>query len=255
MRAWHILRPMVRLDWILLGAALVGTASHAEDKRLTNLTRELNLATAPAARAHAAQGLAKLDDAQAVTPLCQALAGDKDSGVRVAVAKALGTLGGLEAAACLKRTKDPAPDARAAVAAALETLHAVSEERPIRYVALLPLDSQHNALGADAGALAQRQLRHVLERRGSVVEEKVLSANRTRALLKARKLEGYALKVSLDKTEGGVSLDLLCTHYPTGGLIGDVTVSAKGAQVADLIRALVPRALDEAESACGWRVE
>lgn len=246
---------MIQTLCAVVGSLLLAPPAHAEDRRLNQLERELTLATAPSARARAADALAKTDDAQAAEPLCKALGSDPDMGVRVHAAKALGVLGGAVAEGCLKKDVAPAPEVRAATAAALEELRAAREEPPVRYVALLPLDPAHNALGPEAGALAMRQLRHVLERRHAVVDEKALSAKQLKALLKKRKLDGYALKLSLEQAEGGVSLDLLCTHYPTGGLIGDVTVKAKGGDVPDLIRALVPRALDEAESTCGWRVE
>jgi hypothetical protein len=246
---------MRREFWPVLAPLLVALLAHATDRRLLNLERELTLATSPAVRARAATGLAKTDDAQAVGTLCQVLSADRDTGVRVQVAKALSTLGGPAAEACLKKVADPAPEARAAISAALEDLRAAREAAHVRYVALLPLDPAHNPLGPEAGALAMRQLRHVLERRGALVDEQALAPRQVRALLKKRKLEGFALKLSLEKTERGISLDLLCTHYPTGGLIGDVTVKAQGAEVPDLVRALVPRALDEAESTCGWRIE
>lgn len=243
------------LGSLVVGGLLVVPNAHAADRRLLNLEREVTLATSPAVRARAAAGLAKTDDAQAVGTLCQVLSADRDSGVRVQAAKALSTLGGPAAEACLKKVADPAPEARAAIASALEDLRAVREAAHVRYVALLPLDPAHNALGPETGALAMRQLRHVLERRGALVDDQALSPKQVRAILKKRKLEGFALKLSLEKADQGIALDLLCTHYPTGGLIGDVTVKATGAEVPDMIRALVPRALNEAESTCGWRVE
>jgi hypothetical protein len=247
---------MLKALCVVVGSLFLVPSARAQDRRLLNLERELALAKSPAVRARAAGALARTDDEEAVGPLCKALATDADGAVRAAVAQALGKLGGEAAFGCLKARVDPVPEARAAVAAALETLRAAREEPPTRYVALLPLDAAHNALGPEAGALALRQLRHVLERRGARVDAKPRGPAQVRALLRTQKLEGFALKLSLDQTEGGgVSLDLLCTHYPTGGLIGDVTVKAKGGAVADLIRALVPRALDEAESTCGWRVE
>lgn len=247
---------MLKALCVVVGSLLLVPSARAEDHRLLNLERQLALAKSPQARAKAAVALARTDDEQAVGPLCKALGSDADGQVRAQAAKALGAIGGEAAFRCLKGRADPAPEARAAVAAALDALDAVREEGPTRYVVLLPLDPAHNALGPEAGALALRQLRHVLEKRGAKVESKPKTAGQVRALLEKEKLQGFALKLSLDQAEGGgVILDLLCTHYPTGGLIGDVTVKATGGEVAELIRALVPRALDEAESSCGWRVE
>lgn len=247
-------RPM-RIQLMALGLLLASSA-RAEDRRLTHLERQLALASASPVRARAAAELAALDEDDAVGPLCKALGGDADPRVRTQAATSLGNLGGSAADLCLRQNRQqPLPQVRAAVAGALESLRSPREGPARRYVALLPLDGAHNALGAEAGAMALRHLQRVLERRGVQVGGIGGSPSQIQAMLKKRKLPGFALKLALGKIPNGVSLDLLCSHYPTGGLIGDVTVKASGADIPDLIRALVPRAVDEAQSTCGWRID
>jgi len=239
------------LAFLLLCAPL-GNALAQADGRITFLTRQITKSSDPRVRAQAALMLGATRNTAAVEPLCTGL--EDDSGlVRTAAAKALLQLEEPSSYDCLKDRKgDPDHEVRVAVGKALAALELQRNRRPELYIEMQPVKDKSERLGSELVRLTEDQLRSKLERMGSMFAPARESKSAAKSVIKSRKLKGYSLKVELDETPTGLKMNVVCFTYPEHSLLGQIQVKASGAKAADLIRALAPKAIDEAASTFDW---
>ncbi|MDQ3264605.1 MAG: HEAT repeat domain-containing protein [Myxococcota bacterium] len=237
----------------LLVFAPLGTALAQADGRITFLSRQLTKSSDARVRSQAALMLGATKNSAAVQPLCTGL-DDQSALVRNAAAKAFLQLEEPSAYDCLTRHKsDSDPEVRAAVGRALESLEAQRNRRPEFYIQMRPVQDKNSRLGSELVQLTESHLRAKLEKMGSVFAPDRESKSAAKSVIKSKRLKGYSLKVELEETSsGGLKMNVVCFTYPEQSLLGQVQVKASGAKAADLIRALAPKAIDEAASTFDW---
>ena len=207
-------------------------------------------------RAQAALLLGASHDESALKPLCNGLA-DESPIVRMAVAKAIGELGVSGGADCLKpRLAQEDGDVKAAVQRALESLESLAtsgSQKPALYISIAPIADKTASLGDDLIKLTEDRLKLKLASMGGVFAPPEETKTAAKSVIKSKQLKGYYLKIELDRTNtGALKLNLICFTYPDRSLLGEVNVKASGGQAADLIRALAPKAVEEAAATFDW---
>lgn len=230
---------------LVLLSLVIGPLAHAADARFTFLGKQLEKATDPRGRAQAALLLGQTQDPAALPMLCKALS-DRDDVVRAASAKALQALGELSAIDCLK-TAEQNPSVKSALAA----LEAVKNQPPRVYIALQKTDNRAN-LPADELKLLEDRIRAKLARIGALIAPPDESKAAAQKILKAKKLKGFLLMTTVDAVGPGLSVTLVCFSYPEKVLKGQVSVKAGGAAPPELIKALAPKAVEDAADEFEW---
>ena len=211
------------------------------------MSRELAGAEDPRSRALAALMLGATQDPAAGPPLCHALSDPSDL-VRAAAARALGQVHDPDAQGCLSaHAQDASPNVRAAITRAEQALAIQAHRRPFLSVAF-----------AEPGAdpllrLAEDAARRRLTVLGAELAPAGESALEAKRRLGAKKLGAVRLSFEIARRGGSVQLTLRCAHYPDGGLIGRVVVSAAHAGEEVLVRDLAARAIDLAAADFDWR--
>ncbi|MBF5044722.1 HEAT repeat domain-containing protein [Aggregicoccus sp. 17bor-14] len=239
---------------LLVLALLAPTAALAQgDGRIAYLSRQLERAKDPRVRAQSALVLGATEDPEALQPLCRALA-DPSELVRAAAARSLGTLGEPGGLDCLHaRPSDPDAEAERARKEALGALQAARDRPPRFYLAFAGVADKSGQLDAALTQLAEARLRRKLASLGALLAPADESKANAKSVLKKRRLKGYRLSAEvLPGPGGGLKLALLCMTYPEQSLLGQVEVKASGAKPADLLKALAPRAVDEAAQTFEW---
>ncbi|MGZ3479440.1 MAG: HEAT repeat domain-containing protein [Myxococcaceae bacterium] len=247
----HPFAPPVRtLRSVALGAVLVGKAALAQpDPRIAYLSRQLATATDPRVRAQAALTLGTTEAPGALEPLCGALQ-DPVPLVRAAVARSLPELHDLAALDCLvAHAGDSAPDSQGEIRRALALLRRLKERAPTVDVWVDPVrDPSTPPLGEVLCGEARAHLVKRLAWAGAR-SEAVESASR-RAGPPAR---AYLLQPTLLRGDGGaVVLAGVCLTWPGKQILGEVRVTGRGGTPRDLVRALVPRLVQDAASTFEW---
>ncbi|HVP62814.1 MAG TPA: HEAT repeat domain-containing protein [Myxococcaceae bacterium] len=237
---------------VWLGAMLLGGAALADaDPRLTFLARQLGTAADPRARAQAALTLGTTEAPGALAPLCAALA-DPVPLVRAAVARSLPELHDLGALECLAaHAADPAPDSQGEIRRALALLRKVKERTPTVDVWVDPV-----------GDPSSPPLGELLcgEARARLVKRLTWSGARSDAVESAPKTAGrgtpaYLLQPTLLRADGGaLVMAAVCLTWPSKQILGEVRVKGSGGAPMDLIRALVPRLVQDAASTFEWEL-
>ncbi len=239
------------LRTVALGAVLLGAPVLADgDPRIAFLARQLGTATDPRARAQAALTLGTTETAEALAPLCAALA-DPVPLVRAAVARSLPELHELGALDCLAaHPADPAPDAQGEIRRALALLRKVSERS-------LSVDVWVDPVRDPSSPPLGEMLRG--EARTRLVKRLSWSGARSDAVEAARKpsrgTPAYLLQPTVLRADGGaLVLAAVCLTWPSKQILGEVRVKASGGAPMDLIRALVPRLVQDAASTFEWEL-
>lgn len=245
----HPFAPPARtLRSVALGAVLVGKAALAQpDPRIAYLARQLATASDPRVRAQAALTLGTTEAPGALRLLCEALA-DPVPLVRAAVARSLPELHDLAALDCLvAHAGDSAPDSQGEVRRALALLRKVKERAPTVDVWVDPVrDPSTPPLGEVLCGEARASLVRRLAWAGARSEAVEAAAKRTAA-------PAYLLKPTLLRGEGGaVVLAGVCLTWPGKQILGEVRVTGRGGTPRDLVRALVPRLVQDATSTFEW---
>ena len=235
-----------------LGAVLLGGTALADaDPRIVFLARQLGTATDPRVRAQAALTLGTTEAAGALGPLCTAL-GDPEPLVRSAVARSLTELHDLGALDCLTaHAGDTAPEARAEIGRAVAMLKKVKERRPTVDVWVEPVrDPSSPPLGEALCGEARARLVRRLAWSGAR-SDGVESAPRV-----AKKgTPAYLLQPTLLRGDGGaVVMAAVCLTWPSKHILGEVRVKGSGGTPMDLVRALVPRLIEDAASTFEWEL-
>ena len=212
------------------------------------LSRQLASAVDPRARAQAALTLGATEATGAQAPLCAALA-DPVPMVRQAAARALPELHDLAALPCLlSHPADPAPEAAAEIRRAVAVLREVEGRTPAVAVWVEGVkDPSTPPLGPELMAETRSRLvRHLawVGARSGEVEAAPRPAPRS--------LPAYLLKPSLLRTEQGLMIAAVCLTWPGKVILGEVRVKGSGGTPPDLVRALVPRLVQDASRTFDW---
>jgi hypothetical protein len=234
------------------GLLFWGSAWAEEDPRVAFLARQLGSATDPRVRAQAALTLGTTEATGARSLLCAALT-DPIPLVRVAAARALPELHELEALDCLlARAGDPVPEVQAEVERSLGRLREVKARAPTVAVWVDGVrDPSDPPLGPELCAETQARLVTRLTWAGAK-SGVVKAATKTPPV---RSLPAYLLKPTLLRNERGVELAAVCLTWPKKQILGEVRVRGSGGAPPDLIRALVPRLLDDAARTFEWNLQ
>ena len=244
--------PARTLRTVWLGAVLLGgTARADEDPRLTFLTRQLSSAVDPRVRAQAALTLGTTEAPGALGPLCAALA-DPIPLVRAAVARSLPELHDLAALECLAaHAADPAPESQGEIHRSLAVLRKVKDRARTVDVWVDPVrDPSTPPLGEVLCGEARTRLVKRLAWSGAR-SDAVESAPHG----KARGTPAFLLQPTLQRAEGGaLVMAAVCLTWPSKQILGEVRVKGTGGAPIDLIRALVPRLIEDAASTFEWEL-
>ncbi|MCP3142689.1 HEAT repeat domain-containing protein [Pyxidicoccus xibeiensis] len=226
------------------------------DSRIAFLGRQLQQGKDPRTRSQAALVLGATEDPEAVPLLCGGLK-DASELVRVAAAKGLQKLLEPSALGCLQGHKGEADAAvQAAVGEAVGALKAYQSRTPSLYVSMDGLKDRTGKLPPELVKATEARLRSRLMRRGAMLAPAKESKAAAKGTLKKLGVPGYRLTPEIQATEGGgLKVAIVCLTYPELSLMGQVEVKAAGAQPGDLLKALVPKAVEEAAETFEWSSE
>jgi len=230
---------------------LAGATAQAEDPRVAFLTKQLASVKDPRLRAQNILLLGQTGSPEAVPPLCSALR-DPESVVRSAAASSLGELRIQAALDCIKSAMGETDESvRNALARALAA--GVITPGGL-YVAVEPIQDKVGGLPDSLLKLADTLLRDKLSGMGAAFappnEEKKSAAS----LIKSHNLRGYQLRVQLlpgDK-EKSLKVEMLIMTYPDQSLQGSFNVKAAGAKPETLLKAMMPKVVDDAAGDLQW---
>ncbi|MFP2932221.1 HEAT repeat domain-containing protein [Pyxidicoccus sp. 3LG] len=226
------------------------------DSRIAFLGRQLQQGKDPRTRSQAALVLGATEDPEAVPVLCGGLK-DASELVRAAAAKGLAKLMEPTALGCLQAHKGEADAAvQSAVGEAVTALKAYQARPPRIYVSMDGLKDRTGKLPADLVKATEARLRSRLMRRGAMLAPAKESKSAAKGALKKLGVPGYRITPEIQATEGGgLKVAIVCLTYPDLSLMGQVEVKAAGAQPGDLLKALVPKAVEEAAETFEWSSE
>lgn len=239
---------------ILLFVSLVSVAAHAaEDARVTFLVKQLAGAKDARVKAQTVLLLGQTGADEAVPSVCVALK-DTESVVRSAAASALGELRTDASVACLKGAVSGEKDG--GVKAAIEkAMLQTAVASGALYIQLEPVQDKVGDLPNTLISLADQVVREKLNSYGAafapVNEDKKSAAN----LIRAKKLKGFQLRMQLlpGSSEKGLKVEMLIMSYPEQALKGTWNVKAAGGKPESLIKAMVPRVVDDAALDLEWK--
>lgn len=228
----------------------------AEDPRVTLLSRQLASAKDPRNRVQIVVLLGQTKHESAVSYLCSALK-DQEPLVRTAAASSLGELALPSAIACLKGALGEGdPTVRAAMERALKAgAAATSVARGALYVSLEPVQDKVGDLPANLLQLAEEKMREKLESMGATFAPPAEDKKKAAALVRTQQLKAYQLRLQLLPGESakGLKVEMLIMTYPDQSLKGTWNVKASGGKPESLIKAMVPRVVEDAATDLEWQ--
>jgi len=238
---------------LFFALCLCSVAAHAEDARVTFLSRQMAGAKDARLKAQTVLLLGQTGSESAVAMVCGALK-DNEPVVRSAAASALGELSNDAALACLKgRQGETDSGVRAAIEKAIAQGAIASGAL---YLQVEPIQDKVGDLPGNVVQLAERVMREKLLNSynatfAPVDEDKKSAAS----LIRARKLKGFQLRMQLlpGSSEKGLKIEMLIMTYPEQALKGSWNVKAAGGKPESLIKAMVPRVVDDAASDLEWK--
>jgi hypothetical protein len=235
---------------ILLVLALAPLAANAQDARVTLLAKQLDTAKDPRLRAQTAVVLGGTGSPSAAVPLCK-LFKDSEAIVRTAAANALGDLKVNEAQDCLKAAQN---DKDAGVKAAVTRALAAGVVVPgSLYVNIEQIADKVGGLPPDVMQLTDKLLREKLKGLGAGFAPQGEEKKAAMSLVKNRQLKGYQLRLQLLPNGSGLKIEMLVMTYPDQNLLGTFNVKAAGAGHDKLLKAMVPRVVDDAAKELQWK--
>lgn len=245
---FHSLRPAFLVTLVL--SALAPQGARAQDAKVALFAKQLETAKDPRLRAQIVGYLGATGSPDAAAPLCKALK-DSDALVRTAAARALGELKAPEAQPCLQGARaDGDNNVKDAVAKAL----AAGVVKPgSLYVSLDPITDQVGGLPPATVALADKLVRDKLKGMGAGFSPQGEDKKVAGQLVKSRKLTGVLLKVKLLPNGPGLKIEMLVMTYPDQELKATYNVKASGASHEALLKAMVPRVVDDAARDQEWK--
>lgn len=224
----------------------------AEDARVTFLVKQLSGAKDPRVRAQTVLLLGQTGSDAAVAPVCGVLK-DGEAIVRSAAASALGELRTEAAMTCLKGALGESdPGVRAAMEKALAQGAIIPGGL---YVAVEPVQDKIGDLPSNVVDLADKLMREKLASMGATIAPQNEDKKSAATLIRARKLKGFLLRMQLlpGSSDKGLKVEMLIMTYPDQALKGSWNVKAAGGKQESLIKAMVPRVLDDAAKDLEWK--
>lgn len=222
------------------------------DAQVAAWSRQLATGKDPQARSRAAQRLGASEDPEAVRSLCTALE-DPSEAVRVEAAHALEKLQEVSGLDCLQAREAEADEvAKAAIAEAIRTLQDFKARAPSRYVAMEVKDRQ-GVLSPELVRFTEQRIARGLVQGGAQLAPKGETKAAARGVLQKRGIPGFLLMVEVQPAEDdGLRLTVVGLRYPDRSLLGQVEVRASGAEHAELLKALIPRIIEDAAETFEW---
>lgn len=248
------------LSFVLMLALAVPAQAH--DARVAFLTKQLSVAKDPRVKTQTVLLLGQTASPDAVKPLCESLR-DREPVVRTAAVNALADLKQPSALQCLKSALNETDVSfRAALERAIAALNQRDSVAVLSaprvgglYVHLEPVVDKAG-LG-DGTALAVSLLRETLTGLGAAFAPEAEDRKAAQALIKLKKLKGYQLRLQLlpGATSTALKVEMLIMTYPEQALQGSWNVKASGGDTEALIRAMVPRVVEDAADDLNWKLE
>ena len=235
----------------LLLCVLSAVAFGEEDARVTFLVKQLAGAKDPRVRTQTVLLLGQTGSESAVAPVCGVLK-DGESVVRSAAASALGELRSEAALICLKGAMGESdPGVRAAMAKALAQGAITAGGL---YLQVEPIQNKSD-VGSDILALADQVMREKLSTLGANIAPQNEDKKSAASLIRAKKLKGFLLRMQLlpGSSDKGLKVEMLIMSYPDQALKGSWSVNAAGGKQEKLIKAMVPRVVDDAAKELEWK--
>jgi hypothetical protein len=222
------------------------------DARVAFLTKQLEKGKDPRARSQAALVLGATEEPEAVRPLCSGLA-DPSEVVRAAAAKGLATLRESTGLDCLKKHQEKDAATLVAIREAIKALEEFKARPPRFYVDLLAVKDKTGSLPPELVKITEERLKRRLIQTGALLAPPKEAKKAAQGVLKKHNISGYRFSAEIQNTEGGgLRIAVLCLSYPDLALLGQIDVQAAGAGPADLLKALVPRAIEDLAQTFEW---
>jgi hypothetical protein len=223
---------------------------------VTLLARQLASAKDSRNRVQIVVLLGQTKHESAVPHLCGALK-DPEPLVRTAAASSLGELALPSAITCLKMALgEDDPTVRAALERALAASSAVtSVPQGSLYLSLEPVQDKIGNLPEELLQLAERKMREKLLSMGATFAPPAEDKKKAAALVRARNLKAYQLRLQLlpGDSARGMKVEMLIMTYPDQSLKGSWNVKASGGKPESLIKAMVPRVVEDAAADLEWK--
>jgi hypothetical protein len=231
---------------------LAAQAWAAEDPRVSLLSKQLAGAKDVRNRVQIYVLLGQTGHESAVPYLCAAIK-DPEPLIRSAVASALGELRLPAALTCLKSALGEGdPNVRAAMERALQqgTVSAGG-----LYLSVEPVQDKVGDLPASLLKLAEEKMREKLTAMGATFAPPTEDKKQAATIVRARQLKAYQLRLQLLPGESakGLKVEMLIMTYPDQSLKGTWNVKASGGKPESLIKAMVPRVVDDAAADLEWK--
>lgn len=243
----------------IMVSLLLALPARAEDARVSYLVRQLRSTQDPRVKAQTVLLLSQTASPDAVKPLCESL-NDSELVVRTAAANAIAELKQPSAVQCLKDALAENDSAlRAALQKALDSLQATAAGAVARpgslYLHVEPIVDKVGMAGA--ATLADTLLHEQLAQLGASFAPEGEDRKVAQALIKSKKLKGFQLRLQLlpGSTEKGLKVEMLIMTYPEQALQGSWNVKASGGKPEALIKAMVPRVVEDAAGDLNWKNE
>jgi hypothetical protein len=196
--------------------------------------------------------LGATEEPDAVRPLCTGLE-DVSELVRASSAKGLATLRESTGLDCLKKHKEADAATMVAMREAIKALEEFKARPPRLYVDFEGVTDKTGTLSAELVKITEERLKRRLIQTGALLAPPKEPKKAAEGVLKKRGISGYRLGAEIQPVEGGgLRIVLVCLSYPDLALLGHVDVHAAGAAPADLLKALVPKAIQEVAQTFEW---
>jgi len=237
----------------LFFVVLPGVSLAQVDEHVALLSRQLSSGKDPGVRSRAAQRLGASDDPDAVRPLCDGLK-DASEVVRAASARGLAALQEPAGLDCLKAHKREADAVTAAsIRESIRTIEEYKARAPSLYVSFGGVTDRTGALTPELVRHTEQRFARTLTRAGARLAPRGEGKAAAKGVLKKHGIPGYLLLAEVHPTSGdGLRITVVCLRYPDRALLGQVEVRASGAEPAELLKVLVPRAVEEAADTFEW---
>jgi hypothetical protein len=222
--------------WWISFVLVFTTGTSFADERLELLAKHLVTEKDPRIRAQSALLLGTLGNAASAEHLCSALQ-DHDFLVRMSATKALEKLAVPKGFQCLLENLEKAsPDLQ-------KEIHHILSTTRARSVPYFVLKFISKSVDASVGQFAEQELSKALLIKGMVSSSSQASPE----------FEGFELLVVLQGfSNGALSMSILCSTYPKRVLQGETHVKASGSKPESLLRALIPKLVENADRQFNW---
>ncbi len=257
-----MLRSLVRPSLFFFLMLSLAALAQAQDARVAFLTKQLSVAKDPRVKTQVVLLLGQTASPDAVKPLCDAIR-DQEPVVRTAAVNALAELKQPSALVCLKSALNETDASfRATLEKAIAALGQHGSSKGLLaprvgglYVHIEPVVDKAG-LGDDT-ALAMSLLKDTLIGLGAAFAPEAEDKKAALALIKSKQLKAYQLRLQLlpGASPKALKVEMLIMTYPEQALQGSWNVKASGGDTEALIKAMVPRVVEDAADDLNWKIE